>query len=105
MSDQTIKHDAHKPRISLVPPAVIRAVARIREYGLAKYPTGGRDNWKQVEPERYVDALGRHYLEVMRDYKSIDPESGMPHMWHIACNAAFIIQLMDDSVAGEEGDN
>ena len=96
MSDQTIKHDAHKPRISLVPPAVIRAVARIREYGLAKYPAGGRDNWKKVEPERYVDALGRHYLAVMQDYKSIDPESGMPHMWHIACNAAFIIQLMDD---------
>lgn len=36
-TSQTAKLDAGKPRPSLVPPALIWSVARVREYGNAKY--------------------------------------------------------------------
>lgn len=95
MNDQTAKADAGKERVSLVPAEVVRAIARVREYGNKKYP-GDKNNWKSVEPERYVDALGRHYLAYIEDPKGVDAESGLPHLWHIACNAAFLCELDRD---------
>ena len=93
MNDQTIKADAGKLRLTLVPTGIIRAIARIRMYGNQKYPEGGPDNWKAVEPERYRDALFRHLLAYLDDPDGVDPESGLPHLWHLACNAAFLIEL------------
>lgn len=92
-NDQTIKADAGKAKLSLVPPAIIYDIARVREYGNNKYPEGGPDNWKQVEPDRYRDALFRHLLEYLHDPKSVDKESGLPHLWHLSCNAAFLCEL------------
>ena len=92
-NDQTMKADAGKLRLTHVPTELIRAVARIRMYGNEKYPEGGPDNWKQVEPERYRDALFRHLLAYLDDPKRVDPESGLPHLWHAACNIAFLIEL------------
>lgn len=91
--DQKAKADAGKPRLSLVPPQIIFDVAAVREYGNAKYPEGGPDNWKQVELERYRDAAFRHFLEYIRDPKGADPESGLPHRWHLECNLAFLAEL------------
>ena len=91
--DQKAKADAGKPRLSLVPPQIIFDVAAVREYGNRKYPDGGPDNWRQVEPERYRDAAFRHFLEYIRDPKGVDPESGLPHRWHLECNLAFLAEL------------
>ena len=91
--DQTIKADAGKLRLTLVPTALIRAVARIRMYGNQKYPDGGADNWKRVDPQRYRDAMFRHMLAYLDDPQSRDEESGLPHLWHLACNAAFLCEL------------
>lgn len=93
MADQTIKADEGKLQLTLVPREMIRAVAAIRMYGNAKYPEGGPDNWRRVEPERYRDALFRHLLAYLDDPTGVDPESGLPHLWHLACNAAFLIEL------------
>ncbi len=93
MSDQKIKADSGKVRLSLVPSAVIYAIARIRMYGNAKYPEGGKDNWKRVEPERYRDAMYRHMLAYIDDPQGVDVESGLPHLWHLCCNAAFLCEL------------
>lgn len=92
--DQTAKADKGKLRLTLVPTSLIKAVAVIRGYGCNKYPDGGPDNWKQVEPERYKDALYRHWLAYL-DGEANDPESGLPHLWHCACNAAFLIEMED----------
>ena len=51
MSNQSVKADAGKLRLTLVPRAIIRAIAVIRMYGNAKYPDGGPDNWKKVQDE------------------------------------------------------
>ena len=91
MSDQTIKADAGKIRPTLVPPEAIKAIATVRTYGAAKY--GDDENWKIVEPERYRDALFRHWLAYLEDPTALDAESGLPHMWHILCNAAFLCAI------------
>ena len=54
MSDQSVKADAGKPRLSLVPRAIIWDIAAIREYGNKKYHDP--ENWRQVEAQRYRDA-------------------------------------------------
>ena len=92
-NDQTVKADDGKLRLTLVPTELIRAVARIRMYGNEKYPEGGPDNWKQVEPERYRDAMFRHMMEYLDDPDGVDAESGLPHLWHLACNVAFLCEL------------
>lgn len=91
MFDQNIKADAGKPRLTLVPPEIITAIARVREYGIEKYHK--RDSWKQVAPERYKDAAYRHFLAYLKDPDAVDEESGLPHLWHLACNIAFLIEL------------
>lgn len=90
---QTAKADAGKPRVDLVPLQIIYDIAAIREYGNRKYPDGGPDNWKRVEPERYRAAMMRHMIEYIRDPKSVDAESGLPHLWHLACNVAFLCEM------------
>lgn len=93
MNNQTVKADAGKLRLSLVPPQIIRDIAEVREYGNAKYPEGGPDNWKQVEIERYRDALFRHLLAYLEDPYGVDEESGIEHYKHMACNMAFLCEM------------
>lgn len=80
-----------KPRLALVPPKLIEAVAEIRAYGTEKY--GDPENWKKVDAVYYEDALYRHWLEYLKDRNSVDAESRMPHLWHAACNLAFLIEM------------
>lgn len=89
--NQQAKADAGKPRLSLVPSEIIRNIAIIREYGTQKY--GDPVNWRKVEPERYRDAAYRHLLAYIDDPASVDEESGLPHLWHLACNVAFLCEL------------
>lgn len=99
LSDATdAKADSGKPRPTLVPVSLMEAVTAVREYGCAKYHDP--ENWRQVEPQRYRDALYRHWLAYLRGEKT-DPESGLPHLWHLACNAAFLIE-MEESHEKEE---
>ena len=104
MADQNAKADAGKPRVSLVPSEIVYAIARIREYGNSKYPEGGKDNWKKVEPERYRDAMYRHLLSYIDDPTGCDEESGLPHLWHLACNVAFLCELEKDSLRKDQNE-
>lgn len=87
------KDTAGKPKLSLVPPQIIFDIAEVREYGNAKYPDGGKDNWKKVDIDDYKDALLRHTMKYLQDPKSKDEESGIEHYKHMACNLAFICEL------------
>lgn len=91
---QEAKADSGKPRPTLVPVSLIRAVTAIREYGCKKYQDP--DNWRRVEPQRYRDALYRHWLAYLSGEKQ-DTESGLPHLWHMACNIAFLIDMEEES--------
>lgn len=91
MNNQKIKADKGKLRLTLVPRQIIRAIARIRMYGVEKY--GDDECWSAVEIERYRDAAFRHFLAYLDDPKGVDEESGLPHLWHLACNVAFLCEL------------
>lgn len=98
--NQNAKADAGKLQITLVPTQLIRDVAEVRMYGNAKY--GNPDNWKTVEPERYRDALCRHLLAYIDDPESVDKESGIKHLKHIACNVAFLCDMEDRNESTKE---
>ena len=89
---QEAKADAGKLELDLVPVQILRDIAQVRMYGNAKY--GDPDNWKTVELRRYINALLRHLLAFLEDHGSKDEESGIEHYKHMACNMAFICDMM-----------
>ena len=94
------KRDVGKPHPSYVPVELIKEVMAIREMGTAKY--GSPDNWKRVSIERYHDAMLRHVLACWEDPFSVDEESGLLHLSHIACNVAFMLALHKEMQDGTE---
>ena len=85
-----LKHDGGKPRLDLVPPEIIEAVGAVMTHGAEKY---GEASYRQVEPKRYRAALMRHICKWLKDPYGKDEDSGLPHLWHIACNVAFLLEL------------
>lgn len=92
--EQVNKADYGKPKVSQVPMQFVRDVAIIKEYGTAKY--GSPDGWRTVEVERYIDAFGRHALAFLEEPYGVDEESGLPHLWHAECNAAFLSEMLKE---------
>lgn len=88
------KHDDGKLQLSAVPPEAIVAIARIREYGNRKY--ADPENWRRVLPEKFHEAMLRHCLAIWEDPFAVDPESGLPHLWHLMCNGAFLCAMMKE---------
>ena len=89
-----MKSDNGKPKPTLCPAKIITAVARIRECRIKKY--GDSDSWKDVEPQRYRDAAFRHFVSYINDPLGVDEESELPHLWHLACNIAFLCAMEKD---------
>ena len=72
-----------------------RGVAAISAYGVAKYKVAYADqNWRIVDNAkgRYADALLRHFEAHLRG-EILDPESGKPHIDHMAWNALALSEL------------
>lgn len=97
--DYTIKHDKDKPKLSQVPKEALEAVAEVMAYGTDKYGSG---TWNRVEVQRYIDALARHLYAMQdidengREYINLakkDDESGIEHLYHLLCNAAYAAAL------------
>lgn len=97
--DQSAKADGGKTKLTLVPRDIIWAIAKVREYGTGKY--GDPENWKRVEIQRYRDAAFRHFLKYLDDPTGTDEDSCLPHLWHLACNIAFLCTLEDDALREE----
>lgn len=92
-NNQVAKADAGKLQLTLVPRKIIWDIAEIRRYGNLKYHDP--ENWRQVEPQRYRDAAYRHFMKYLDDPAGVDEESGLPHLWHLACNVAFLCEMED----------
>ena len=95
MPKTEVKQDQGKMRYDLMPFDALDEVAKVLTYGVNKYPKP-EENWRvNSKPEdikRYTAALLRHFSANEQGSK-LDPESGLPHMAHIATNALFIIAL------------
>lgn len=89
--NQEAKADKGKAQLTLVPRRIIWDIAAIRMYGNIKY--GDPENWRQVEVSRYRDAAFRHFLAYLDDPEAVDEESGLPHLWHLACNIPFLCEM------------
>lgn len=92
-ANQDAKADAGKPILTMVPPQIMFEIEKVRAYGNKKY--GDVNNWKNVSPDRYWEALIRHVFAAWEDFRRVDPESGLLHLAHIACNAAFLLQMIE----------
>jgi len=79
--------------LAAVPPELITAVAKVREYGNKKY--SDPDNWKKLDPMVFHGAVLRHTLAIWNDPWALDEESGMPNLWHLATEVAFLIAMED----------
>jgi hypothetical protein len=94
------KYDEGKLRWGLLPWSSVEDVVRVLMYGAEKYED---NSWQRVEngQERYLDALTRHLVEIQKGHVT-DSESGLSHMSHVACNALFLLYLMEqDQAYGE----
>lgn len=89
-NNQELKADLGKLQMHLIPPTALTAIASVLTFGANKYSP---NSWQRVERTRYVSALMRHWVEYMKDPNSIDTESGMPHIWHVLTNAAFLTDM------------
>lgn len=93
------KDSTGKLKLSEVPPEIIRAIAKIREYGNKKY--ADPENWRKLSITVFHEALLRHALAMWEDAYAVDDESGLPALWHLACNAAFLCALMEEDLLDE----
>lgn len=79
------------------PSSRFKSFVTLRSFGsMARRSTTTPDNWKKVELQRYIDAFYRHWLSFIEDNNSKDAESGIEHYKHMACNMAFICELMKE---------
>ena len=82
------KYDEGKVRMDLVPLSVMESLGKILTMGAEKY---GDNNWQELPDywKRYKAALVRHMTAIDKG-ELIDQESGLPHIDHVLCNAAFL---------------
>ena len=77
------KFDQGKPPVTLIPSETILGTAAVFGFGAGKY---GRHNFRDgLQHSRCLDAAMRHLLAINAG-EDIDPESGMPHIYHALCS-------------------
>ena len=85
------KFDQGKLPWTLLPWAGAAGVVQVLDYGARKYAP---QSWRLVPDlvRRYTDALLRHQTAILQG-EDIDPESHLPHAYHVACNALFLAEV------------
>jgi hypothetical protein len=84
-----VKFDGDKVMMELLPVSFLWGVAAILTYGAKKYAAR---NWeKGMDWSRPYAGCLRHLFKWWSG-ETIDPESGLPHLHHAACNLAFLIE-------------
>lgn len=85
------KYDGGKVPYHLVKWPFIAGLATVLGYGAAKYGPGNWENLPNARP-RYFAATLRHLIAWWLG-EELDPESGLPHLHHVACNVMFLDTL------------
>jgi hypothetical protein len=88
-----MKHDGGKPRFDLMTWRATAQVIDVLTFGAQTYAPR---SWATVPDayRRYFAAALRH-LWARALGERFDPESGLPHLAHAACNVLFICELDD----------
>lgn len=94
-----VKYDGEKPRCDLFPLDTLVSISKVLTVGAKKYSD---NNWKKVENgyERYKAALLRH-LAAIDSGEVDDPETGLPHVYHVGACVVFMIWIYDNLINQE----
>ena len=83
---KSLRYNEGKPKWSLVDFKSLEPMVRVLEYGCTKYE---KNNWKKgLDNTEVLESLSRHLFALMSG-EELDPESQLPHIGHIMCNALF----------------
>lgn len=81
------KYDTSKSRCDLLSAIAMQATAQVLTHGAAKY---GDHNWRRgFKWSRLLASTFRHLFAYMCR-EDVDPESGLPHIDHVATNVMFL---------------
>lgn len=92
-----LRYNSGKLKWSLMDYQAMESMIRVLMYGADKYTVTltdgtvvpGDNNWKLGLPKQVIlDCMQRHLAALMNG-EANDPESGLPHIGHIMCNAMF----------------
>ena len=96
------KFDDGKERYDLVPRFAQEQYVKILTRGAIKY---GERNWeKGLKWSRLIAAIKRH-LQSYENGEDLDKESGLYHMAHVMCNAAFLLEYYRIYPEGDDRKN
>ena len=78
---------------AMLMPQAPRGLVAVLEYGAEKYdsPAAEKD-WLEYDPVEVADSLLRH-AQSLCNGEVIDPESGLPHAFHMMFNAACYCEI------------
>lgn len=93
MSDPKGAAGAAKTPLQLLPSVAMALTSQVLKHGAEKY---GEFNWRhaKVETMTYIGAIRRH-LDAMADGQDLDPESGFPHIAHVAASCFILMDAAD----------
>ena len=92
-----LKFDTAKPRPDLLHFQYLMEVSEILEYGARKYSA---DNWKKVEPYKYIAAMFRH-LFAWAGGEMNDKDTGKSHLAHATCCIMFLYHFDKEKVKND----